>query len=411
MIDFERFVLKNGLRVLLHHAPMSKIAAVSLLYDVGSKDESNDVTGLAHLFEHLMFTGSANVKDFDDPIQEAGGENNAFTNADFTNFYDYVPVNNLELLLFMESDRMRNLKLTKKRLDIQKKVVVEEFYETSLNPPYGMHFHHLSEMAYKKANYKWPTIGIVPEHIKQVDLDIATDFYNRFYQPNNAILAISGGIDLDKTRQMVEKWFGDIEPGPILQRNYTPEPMFKGYERRELQEKVPSNAIYMAFNMCNRANPDFYAYDLLTDVLAGGISSRFYQNLYKKSELFNYIDTYITATIDDGLLIVEGRMQDGVSIEQAEAEIWKELRKVSSEDISENELVKLKNKTESNFLFSEMNIVNRAINLCYFELLRDANLINSEIGTYQNLRANEIKAVAQTCFVEENASVLTYKVL
>lgn len=408
MIDFEKFTLDNGLRVLLHCAPMSKIAAVSVLYDVGSKDESPELSGLAHLFEHLMFSGSANVKDFDEPIQEAGGENNAFTNPDFTNFYDYVPASNLELLLWMESDRMKDLQLTQKKLGIQKKVVVEEFYETTLNQPYGTTWHHLSEMAYRTGPYKWPTIGITPEHIKKVMLEEAVAFYNRFYKPNNAILAIAGGIDTGKTKEMVKRWFSDIDPSDLGERAFASENMYKGYQYRELKEKVPSKSINIAFNMCDRLHPDFYAFDLLTDVLAGGVSSRFYQNLYKKKEIFNYIDTFITATVEAGLLVVEGRLQDGISLKAAEEAIWEELRKVQEEEITAKELVKLKNKAESNFLFSEMNVVNRAINLCYFELLKDAELINSEIGAYQNVSPDQIRAVAQKCLQRDNASVLTH---
>ncbi len=408
MIDFEKFTLDNGLRVLLHRAPMSKIAAVSVLYDVGSKDESLELTGLAHLFEHLMFSGSANVKDFDEPIQEAGGENNAFTNSDFTNFYDYVPVNNLELLLWMESDRMKDLKLTQKKLNVQKKVVIEEFYETTLNQPYGTTWHHISEMAYRTGPYKWPTIGITPDHIKKVVLEEADSFYNRFYKPNNAILAIAGGIDIEKTKEMVKRWFGDIEPSDLGERIFVQERMNKGYQYKELLEKVPSKSINIAFNMCDRLSLDFYAYDLLTDVLAGGVSSRFYQNLYKKKEIFTYIDTFITATVEEGLMVVEGRLQDGIEMKDAENAIWEELQEVQEELISDKELVKLKNKNESNFLFSEMSVVNRAINLCYFELLKDADLINSEIDAYQTVSPEHIREVARQCLQRENASVLTH---
>lgn len=408
MIDFEKFTLDNGLRVLLHRAPMSKIAAVSVLYDVGSKDESVELTGLAHLFEHLMFSGSANVKDFDEPIQDAGGENNAFTNSDFTNFYDYVPVNNLELLLWMESDRMKDLKLTQKKLNVQKKVVIEEFYETTLNQPYGTTWHHISEMAYRTGPYQWPTIGITPDHIKKVVLEEADSFYNRFYKPNNAILAIAGGIDIEKTKEMVKRWFGDIEPSDLGERIFVPEKMNKGYQYKELLEKVPSQSINIAFNMCDRLSPDFYAYDLLTDVLAGGVSSRFYQNLYKKKELFTYIDTFITATVEDGLIVVEGRLQDGVDMKDAEKAIWEELQEIQKELITDKELVKLKNKNESNFLFSEMSVVNRAINLCYFELLKDADLINSEIDAYQSVTPEQIREVAERCLQRENASVLIH---
>jgi zinc protease len=410
MIEFERFTLENGLRVLIHEAPGSKIAAVSVLYDVGTKDEKRELSGLAHLFEHLMFSGSAHVKDFDEPIQKAGGENNAFTNSDFTNFYNYVPANNLELLLWMESDRMKNLKLTKSKLQVQQKVVVEEFYETTLNQPYGTSWHHLLEMAYDRAPYQWPTIGIEPDHIKKVTLEEASAFYETYYKPNNAVLAISGGLDPKKVKELVIKWFSDIAPSNLGPRNFGEEPTSKGKREKILVEKVPSASLFMAFNMCKRLHSDFYAFDLLTDVLAGGGSSRFYQNLYKKKELFTHIDTYITASIEEGLLVVEGRLQEGIDLATAEAAIWEELYQVSHQAIEKRELEKLKNKAESNFLISELNIVNRAINLCYFELLQDANLINSEIKAYQKVSADQIQEMAKKALQDQNVSILKYQI-
>ena len=410
MIKFSKTVLDNGLRVIIHEDSGTPLVAFNVLYDVGSKDESPEKTGFAHLFEHLMFGGSANIPDFDTPIQNAGGENNAFTNCDVTNFYEVLPANNLEVAMWLESDRMYQLNFSQEVLNLQKKVVVEEFKETCLNEPYGDVWHHLSELAYKVHPYQWPTIGKSPQHVEQATLEDVKDFFFRFYRPNNAIVVISGNVREAQVLPLVEKWFGDIPPGPAHKRLYPSEP-----PQTELRSKVienapvPMDAIYLAFRMCGRAEADYHATDLLSDLLSNGASSRFYQRLLKERQLFSAIDCYISSTIDPGLFIIEGKPAEGVSLEVAEEAIWQEIELIRREPVCEEELQKVKNKVESSMLFSEMSALNKAINLAFYELLGDAGMINEEVDAYRRVQGEDIHRVANAILRTENCCRLIYQ--
>ncbi len=409
MIRFERFELDNGLKVLVHEDDSTPMAAVNVLYNVGARDESPEKTGFAHLFEHLMFGGSANIPDFDTPIQMAGGENNAFTNNDITNFYDILPAENLEVAFWLESDRMMSLNFDERVLEVQRKVVVEEFKETCLNEPYGDVWHHIADMAYKVHPYRWPTIGKVPKHVEDATLDDVKEFFFRYYRPNNAVLAVAGNVKAKEVKAMAEKWFGDIPAGNGNIRQLPQEPPQKRLEKRINEANVPVDAVYLAFHMPARNHPDYYVADLLSDVLSNGSSSRLYRRLLKEQQLFSNIDCYVTGSIDPGLLIVEGRPAEGVSIEMATAAIWKELEELKSSSIPEQELQKLKNKMESTLVFSELNVLNKAINLAFFELLGDAELINKEAGFYQQITTASLHRVANEILTEENCSELFYK--
>lgn len=409
MIDYKRFVLKNGLRVLIHEDTSTPMVAVNVLYDIGSKDENPAKTGFAHLFEHLMFGGSANIPDFDDPIQLAGGENNAFTNNDMTNFYDVLPAENLEVALWLESDRMLSLNFDEKVLETQQKVVVEEFKETCLNEPYGDVWHHISDLAYKVHPYRWPTIGQELKHVEDAKLDDVRDFFFRFYRPNNAILVIAGNVKAEKTLALVEKWFGDIPAGELAKRELPTEPPQNEFREKTVEAKVPVDALYLVFHTCSRTDPDFYAVDLLSDVLASGASSRLYRRLLKEQKLFSHIDCYITASNEPGLLIVEGKPTDGVTMEVAEQAVWKELEELVQSPISHTELEKIVNKSESSLVFSEASVLNKAINLAFFELVGDASIINREVGLYQKVTVEEMQRVAKQVFTKENCSRLIYK--
>lgn len=387
----------------------TKLVAFNVLYDVGSKDEQPDKTGFAHLFEHLMFGGSENIPDFDTPLQNAGGENNAFTNSDITNYYDTVPLENLETVLWLESDRMKQLAFKSKSLNVQKKVVVEEFNETCLNQPYGDAWHLISEMVYKKHPYRWPTIGLVPEHIENTKLNDVKDFFNKFYCPANAILAISGPIKSEEALKLIEKWFGDIPSGEKNNRNLPEEARHKAYQRKIKLDNVPAENIYMSFLMTGRMHPDFYAIDLLSDILGDGASSRLYDRLLKDKKLFSYIDAYITGSIEPGMLIIEGKPSEGVTADDAEAAIWKEIEELKKELIPINELQKLKHKLETSNAFSETSTLNKAINLSYYELLGEPDLINTEFDYYNKVTPEEIKEAAINVLTRENCSVLVYK--
>lgn len=408
MIHYERWILDNGLRVLVHEDHSTPMAAVAVLYDVGSKDEQPDKTGFAHLFEHLMFGGSANIPDFDEWMQKAGGEDNAFTNNDITNFYELVPAENLEVALWLESDRMMRLNFSKKSLEVQRKVVIEEFKETCLNEPYGDVWHHLSDLAYKVHPYRWPVIGAVPEHIAAAKLRDVEDFFFRYYRPNNAVLVVSGKVQVPEVRRLVEKWFGNIPPGNIPQRALPQEPRQEAYRRKVHQGKAPVDALYMAFHIPGRAEDGFYPADLLSDVLCNGPSSRLFRRLYKEQKIFSQVDSYVVGQFEPGLLLIEGKLSRGVSLEQAEAAIWKELSKIRSSPITEMELQKWKNKAESSLVFSELTAMSKALNLAYFEALGDADRINYEAGLYNQLTAADIQQCANAFLCESNCSVLHY---
>ncbi|MEZ5039100.1 MAG: pitrilysin family protein [Saprospiraceae bacterium] len=409
MIAFSRFELKNGLRVVVHKDESTPMVALNVLYNVGSRDESPEKTGFAHLFEHLMFGGSVNIPDFDDPIQLAGGENNAFTNTDITNFYELLPTENIETAFWLESDRMLGLNFDEKVLDVQRKVVVEEFKETCLNQPYGDAWHHLSDLAYKVHPYQWPTIGKVPKHVEDATIEDVKSFFYNYYRPNNAILVVCGNISEEKVKTLAEKWFGDIPAGVIPPRNLPEEPPQKKLQRRLNKAKVPNDALYLAFHSPSRMHPAFYPTDLLTDILCNGSSSRLYRRLLKEQQLFTQIDCYLTGSIDPGLLIIEAHPAKGVSRAQAKAAIWRELEDIKNNLIPERELQKIKNRVESTLAFSELNVLNKAINIAFFELLGDADIINKEVDYYRAITATELQQIANQMLTKENCSELYYK--
>ncbi len=409
MINFEKYKLNNGLTVLLHKDDSTPLVAVNVLYKVGSRNELAHKTGFAHLFEHLMFGGSANVPDFDTPIQEAGGENNAFTNNDLTNFYDIVPAENIETALWLESDRMLQLNFNQKSLDIQKKVVIEEFKETSINKPYGDFWHELSALAYKKHPYRWPTIGLKKEHIEDAELNDVIDFFKTHYHPGNAVLVICGKFDLENVKFLIDKWFSNIPPVDIEAQTIEFEPIQSEFRQKILIKDVPSAAIHMAFHMPERLHNEFGVYDLISDILSSGKSSRFYTKLVKKTNVFSNLDAYITGSIDPGLFVIEAKLQSNDDIDEARKLIWKELDQLKEDEIESEELQKVKNSLISSICFSEVSILHKAINLSYFEMLGDATLINKQEGEYIHIIAADIKRVANEIFDLNNCSELVYQ--
>lgn len=408
MISFERFEFENGLRLIVHEDKSSPMVAVNVVYDVGSRDEDPSMTGFAHLFEHLMFSGSQNVPDFDGPIQNAGGENNAFTNTDMTNFYDVLPAENVETALWLESDRMKQLEFSQKALNVQKKVVIEEFKETCLTEPYGDVWHHLSEMVYEKHSYRWPTIGKTPQHIEDAKLEDVVHFFKKHYTPSNAILVISGNMSVKEAYELVNKWFSEIPAGIKYERKLAYDTPQTKEKQKTVVGNVPLEALYMSFNMVERSHPDYYTYDLLSDVLSNGRSSRLFQRLYKENPLFSQIDAYISGTFDPGMFVIEGRPMPNVGIEKAKQAIWNELELLKKEPIDSRELQKLKNKIESSLEYSEVNILHKSMSLAYFELLGDANLINKEAEEYQKVTSEDIQRIARKIFVPENYTELIY---
>lgn len=408
MINFQRIQLKNGLKVIVHEDNTTPLAVLNLLYNVGSRDESADQTGFAHLFEHLMFGGSINVEVFDEPLQKAGGENNAFTSTDITNYYESLPAANLETALWLESDRMNELAFSEHSLEVQRKVVCEEFKEHYINQPYGDVWHKLRELTYTKHPYQWPTIGKKLEHIENAKLSDVKSFFYKHYRPSNAILVVAGQVKADEVFSLAEKWFGDIPGDEISPKNLAIEPKQEQPKKLVVEADVPLDAIYKAWHMPGRMDKGYYASDLITDVLSGGKSSRLYQTLVKKKKLFSEIHAYQTGSIDPGLIVVEGKLVKGVKMDDAEQAIDEEIAMISSKKIDERELTKVKNRLESQIVFSETEVLNKAMNLAYYELLGNAQLVNEEVNHYLRLTIDDVFAEAHRIFVPENSSVLYY---
>jgi len=408
MIEYSTFQLENGLKVIVQEDYTTPLIAFNIIYNVGSRNEAPHLTGLAHLFEHLMFAGSKNVKDYDEYIQKAGGDSNAFTNTDITNFYCTLPKENIEMAFWLESDRMLSLNISKKSITTQKKVVVEEFYETCLNEPYGDAWHHLSAMCYQQHPYRWPVIGLEPAHIKKVTSDDVADFYHQHYAPNNAIISISGPISEQKVKELSEKWFAEIPPQVIAIPNWQMDGANIGYREKTVKANVPIPSVYMAFNMSDRMSKEYYTCDLLSDAFSNGRSSRLYKNLVKEKRLFSYIDAFISGTYDPGIFVIEGKPAPGISFEQAEQAIWQEIRNFE-QTLEQEEVQKLQNQVESTMVFSESGVLNKAMNIGYFEWLGDSSLINNETAIYASVNRNELIDASKKIFQPENCAVLRYE--
>jgi zinc protease len=408
MIKFERFSLSNGLKVLVHTDNSTPMAVVNVLYDVGARDEDPAQTGFAHLFEHLMFGGSVNIPDYDEPLQVAGGENNAYTTNDLTNYYCQLPAENIETAFWLESDRMLSLAFSKKSLDVQRKVVCEEFKEHYINKPYGDVWHLMRELAYKEHPYRWMTIGKELSHIENAKLEDVKRFFFKHYTPCNAILVVAGNISLERTKELAEKWFGDIPSGEKYVRQLPQESMQNEERRMTVHRKVPMDAFYKTWQMCGRIDKDYYATDLLSDILGGGASSRLYQSLVKEQQLFTGINCYHFGSLDKGLFTIEGQLVKGVAIEKAEAAVEAELDKVRNNPPDSRELEKVKNKTESVMAFEDMSVMNRAGSLAFYELLGDGEIMNQEYDRYRNVQAEDIHRLAKSILVPQNSNTLYY---
>jgi zinc protease len=408
MVNFERFTLSNGLKLLVHPDRSTPMAVVNVLYDVGARDENPAQTGFAHLFEHLMFGGSVNIPDYDDPLQNAGGENNAYTTNDLTNYYCQLPAENIETALWLESDRMLSLAFGKKSLDVQKKVVCEEFKEHYINKPYGDVWHIMRELAYKEHPYKWMTIGKELSHVENAALQDVKNFFYKHYTPLNAILVVAGNIVVEDVKALVEKWFGEIPSGEKYNRNLPQEAAQQEERRMTVHRKVPMDAIYKTWHMCGRRDDDYYATDLLADILGGGASSRLYQTLVKEQQLFVNVSCYHFGSFDAGLITIEGQLVKGVDMKTAEDAIEKELNKIKKEKIEERELQKVQNKTESVMAFEDMSVMNRAGSLAYYELLGDGELMNSEFKKYQDVSVEDLYRIANEILIPTNSNTLWY---
>ena len=408
MVKFSRFTLDNGLRVIVHEDHTTPMAVLNILYDVGARDEDPDQTGFAHLFEHLMFGGSVNIPNYDEPLQRVGGENNAFTSNDITNYYITLPSANIETAFWLESDRMLNLAFSEKSLEVQRNVVIEEFKQRYLNQPYGDVWLRLRPLVYKEHPYRWATIGKEIAHIQDAKIEDVKAFFKKHYNPQNAIMVIGGDITFDQAKQLAEKWFGPIPAGEKYHRKLPDEPTQQEERRETVIAKVPLNDVYIAFQMQGRMEDGYYETDLISDLLSRGNSSRFHRTLVKDKQMFSELHAYMTGSTDKGMFVVEGKPLENVTIEQAEAAIWEELEKLKTQPIPADELTKVKNKTESTMVFSEMALLDKAMNLAQFELLDNAELLNHETEKYLAITAGQIQQQAQKMFRRENSSTMIY---
>lgn len=408
MIHFERFTLENGLKVLVHEDHTTPMAVLNILYDVGARDEHPDKTGFAHLFEHLMFGGSINIPSYDEPLQRVGGENNAFTSNDITNYYITLPAVNLETAFWLESDRMLSLAFSEKSLEVQKNVVCEEFKQRYLNQPYGDVWLKLRPLVYKKHSYQWATIGKELSHIENAEMADVKAFFKKHYNPQNAIMVVGGAVDKEKVKELAEKWFGPIPAGEKYHRNLPKEPKQLAEVKETVYADVPLNAIYKAFKMPGKMDKDYPAIDLISDILSQGKSSRLYRNLVKEQQLFSDINAYNFGSLDTGMFIVEGRLNPGISVETADEAIWAELNQLKKDLVADDELTKVKNKFESTLTFSEMSLLDRAMNIAFYELMGDASLFNTEVDKYLSVTAAHIQEQAQQLFTKEQATTLYY---
>lgn len=409
MLQFERFTLDNGLRVIVHKDTTTPMVAVNVLYDVGARDENPERTGFAHLFEHLMFGGSENIPSYDEPLQMAGGENNAYTTNDITNYYIQLPLQNIETAFWLESDRMNALAFSEKSLDVQRKVVSEEFKEHYINKPYGDAWENMRKLAYKQHPYQWMTIGKELKHIEEAHLDDVKSFFYKHYRPVNAILSVAGNVTTEQVKQLAEKWFGNIPTGDKYNRNLPQEPQQTEARVATVEANVPLDALYKAWHIGGRMSPSYYTADLITEIMGNGVASRLHLRLVKELQLFSNISCYHTGSTDPGLLVIEGKIVEGKSIEDANAAVEAEIEKLVNGGVTEDELQKAKNKIEAMITFEDMTILSRANNLAFYELLGDAKLINKEWDNYNTVTTAMLQQTAQEVFRKENSNTLFYK--
>ena len=400
--------LSNGLRIV--HMPMDdmQMVYVNLLYGVGARNESYEHTGIAHLLEHLMFEGTKNIPSFDEPLEKAGGENNAYTTNDVTCYYISLPRHNAELAFWMESDRMCNITFEKSKVDVQRQVVMEEFKQTKLNKPYGDASHILRAMAYKMHPYRWSTIGRKPSHISKVSVSVLRNFYKRFYAPDNAVLSVVGNISFEQVVEWSVKWFGDIPAMGFEKPQLPVEPRQVRMRRKTVYREVPQNALYMGFHMGSRLASDYYPCDVISDVLSNGYSGRLMQRLVKEQKLFTKIDAFISGCEDPGMFWIYSRVAPGVAMQEAEAAVWHELELLKNEPVPQEELEKVRNRFESEYTFRNIGGENFGNNLalaCWRGNLA-SHLCEPEL--YRAVTAPEILKTAKELFRKGNATVLHY---
>lgn len=409
MIQFEKFTLENGLRVIVHQDDTTPMVAVNVLYDVGARDENPDMTGFAHLFEHLMFGGSANIPEYDTPLQMAGGENNAYTTNDITNYYIQLPKQNMETAFWLESDRMFSLAFSKKSLDVQRKVVCEEFKEHYINKPYGDAWKLLRELTYTQHPYRWMTIGKELKHVEDAQLDDVKNFFFKHYRPQNAVLCVAGDVSVEEVKTLANKWFGSIDSGEKYTRNLPAEPIQTAARTERVTREVPIDALYKAWHMPARLQEGYHECDLITEIMGNGYASRLYLALVKEQQVFSNINCYHTGSLDAGIIVIEGKVQKGKTLEEANDAVAAQINQLLQDGVSDAELQKAKNKIEAMIAFEDMSLLSRANNLAFYELIGDAAMINDELDLYQKVSIQSLMNTAKKVFRAENENTLFYQ--
>lgn len=409
MTTIKEFVLANGLTILIDEDPNTPLVTLNLLYKVGSKHEKESKTGFAHLFEHFMFEGSINIPHFDSELQKAGGDNNAFTTVDLTNYYETLPAVNIETALWLESDRMLSLDFNQKSLSTQISVVCEEFKQNYLNKPYGDVWHLLMDLCYQQHPYKWPTIGKELSHIESITLEDTKDFFYTYYRPNNAILSIAGGIKAEEILPKIEKWFGEIPAGPAIHYTKTQETTQQSDRFLTVERNVPQPMLYKAWHTVSRTHTDYYAVDIITELLGTGDSSRLHEELIEKRELCSEVSCYLSGTDEDNLLIIEAKPLDGIELEAVDIAIQEVLQAFSQNPIAERELQKVINKACNYIAFTNETHQNKSFNLAYFKSIDAIHLYGNEHEAYSKVSLSQVQEVAQQLFTQQFSNTLFYK--
>ena len=409
MIKYDEFRLENGLRVFVHQDKTTPQAVVNILYDVGSRDENENKTGFAHLFEHLMFGGSANIPSYDEALQKVGGENNAFTSPDITNYYLTVPSVNLETAFWLEADRMLSLSFNPEVLEVQRKVVIEEFKQRYLDQPYGDAWLKLRPLAFKEHPYRWPTIGRDISHIEQATMEDVRHFFDQYYHPGNAIMVVAGDVDTSVVERLSSKWFGGIPQGPDNNRRLPVEPMQKEPRKQVVSGAVPVDAFYQVYHMPARFTDSYHQADIVSDILGRGKSSRLYQHLVKEKRLFSSISAHVTGSLDPGLLVIQGKLHQDVSCSQGHLAVEQVIQEFLEQGLSSHELVKVKNQAESTLVFSEVTLLNRAMNLAVSATIGDPDYVNREPEIIREITESQVMEMAANILKKENSSTLYYQ--
>ncbi len=409
MIKYNSFTLDNGLRVFVHEDKNTPLAVLNILYDVGSRDENPDKTGFAHLFEHLMFGGSKNIPNYDEPLQRVGGENNAFTSPDVTNYYVTLPAKNIETAFWLESDRMKSLSFDPKVLEVQRSVVIEEFKQRYLNQPYGDLWLKLRPVVYEKHPYQWATIGKEISHIEDATMDDVKDFFYTHYRPNNACLVVAGNVDTEEVKKMTIKWFGDIPAGEKKERKLPKEPKQTAAKFLEIVSDVPVDALYKAYHMPAKTDPDYYAADLVSDILGRGKSSRLHQKLVKDEPIFSTLSAYVTGSLDPGLLMISGQVSEGITIENADLAVKGVIKEFLAEDLTNLEIEKVKNQAVSSIVYAEVDLLNRAMGIAFGAVMGKPDLVNEETELIKSVSKKDIQEAANNILTPENCTTVYYK--